>query len=112
MGSSKETFRFDEIGDWSKIRLEILWKYAVAFTTIVSAQTRKGIALHPTHIDAKHAIAHNKIMIIDQATIITGSFNNTKAAEEKNAENLLVIKGDAGAGEEVPQELTGALGAF
>ena len=33
-------------------------------------------------------------MIIDQATIITGSFNFTKAAEEKNAENLLVIKGD------------------
>jgi Phosphatidylserine/phosphatidylglycerophosphate/cardiolipin synthases and related enzymes len=50
----------------------------------------------PTHIDAKHAIAHNKIMIIDQATIITGSFNFTKAAEEKNAENLLVIKGDTG----------------
>ncbi|RJP22703.1 MAG: phospholipase D family protein [Deltaproteobacteria bacterium] len=48
----------------------------------------------PTHIDAKHAIAHNKIMIIDQATIITGSFNFTKQAEEKNAENLLVIRGD------------------
>jgi phosphatidylserine/phosphatidylglycerophosphate/cardiolipin synthase-like enzyme len=28
------------------------------------------------------------------ATLITGSFNFTKAAEEKNAENLLVIKGD------------------
>jgi len=50
----------------------------------------------PTHIDAKHAIAHNKIMIIDGATLITGSFNFTKAAEEKNAENLLVIKGDVG----------------
>ncbi len=50
----------------------------------------------PTYIDAKHAIAHNKIMIIDQATIITGSFNFTKAAEEKNAENLLVIKGEPG----------------
>jgi Phosphatidylserine/phosphatidylglycerophosphate/cardiolipin synthases and related enzymes len=48
----------------------------------------------PTYIDAKHAIAHNKIMIIDGATLITGSFNFTKAAEEKNAENLLVIKGD------------------
>lgn len=50
----------------------------------------------PTYIDAKHAIAHNKIMIIDGATLITGSFNFTKAAEEKNAENLLIIKGDAG----------------
>jgi hypothetical protein len=43
-------------------------------------------------IDDKHAIAHAKVMVIDSATIITGSFNFTKAAEEKNAENLLVIK--------------------
>lgn len=46
----------------------------------------------PVFIDAKHAIAHNKIIIIDNSTIITGSFNFTKSAEEKNAENLLVIK--------------------
>jgi phosphatidylserine/phosphatidylglycerophosphate/cardiolipin synthase-like enzyme len=45
----------------------------------------------PPLIDAKHAIAHNKIMIIDQGIVITGSFNFTKSAEEKNAENLLVI---------------------
>jgi len=46
----------------------------------------------PTFIDDKHAIAHNKIMIIDRETVITGSFNFTKAAEEKNAENLLIIR--------------------
>ena len=45
----------------------------------------------PTFIDAVHAIAHNKIMVIDGSTILTGSFNFTKAAEEHNAENLLVI---------------------
>jgi len=45
----------------------------------------------PTWVDRKHAIAHNKIMIIDNKTLLTGSFNFTKAAEEKNAENLLVI---------------------
>lgn len=44
-----------------------------------------------TLIDREHAIAHNKVMIIDDRIIITGSFNFTKAAEEKNAENLLVI---------------------
>lgn len=43
-------------------------------------------------IDDQHAIAHSKVMVIDSATIITGSFNFTKAAEERNAENLLVIK--------------------
>jgi phosphatidylserine/phosphatidylglycerophosphate/cardiolipin synthase-like enzyme len=46
----------------------------------------------PTYIDAEHAIAHNKIMIIDKGTVITGSFNFTKSAEEKNAENLLILK--------------------
>jgi phosphatidylserine/phosphatidylglycerophosphate/cardiolipin synthase-like enzyme len=45
----------------------------------------------PTMIDANHAIAHNKVMIIDGETVLTGSFNFTKAAQEKNAENLLII---------------------
>jgi len=45
-----------------------------------------------TFIDSRHAIAHNKIIIIDKEMVITGSFNFTKAAEEKNAENLLIIR--------------------
>ncbi|MGO8930208.1 MAG: phospholipase D family protein [Limisphaerales bacterium] len=45
----------------------------------------------PTLIDAQHPIAHNKIIIIDDYLVLTGSFNFTKAAEEHNAENLLVI---------------------
>ncbi len=43
-------------------------------------------------IDVKHAIYHDKVMIIDDKTVITGSFNFTKAAETKNAENLLVLR--------------------
>lgn len=31
-------------------------------------------------------------MVIDGQTVITGSFNFTKAAEEHNAENLLILK--------------------
>ena len=49
----------------------------------------------PTKIDASHAIAHNKVMVIDGETVITGSFNFTRAAEEKNAENLLIVKDKA-----------------
>ena len=45
----------------------------------------------PTQIETQHVIAHNKVMIIDGETVITGSFNFTKAAEESNAENLLMI---------------------
>ena len=47
-----------------------------------------------TYVDSMHAIAHNKIMIIDGTTVLTGSFNFTKAADQKNAENLLVIRDD------------------
>ena len=45
-----------------------------------------------TYIDDKHAIAHNKIMILDKETVITGSYNFTNAAEHKNAENTLIIR--------------------
>ncbi len=41
----------------------------------------------PTLIDDKHAISHNKVMVIDDATVVTGSFNFTKNAEKNNAEN-------------------------
>ena len=45
----------------------------------------------PVSIDAAHKIAHNKVMVIDGQTVITGSFNFTKAAESGNAENVLLI---------------------
>jgi phosphatidylserine/phosphatidylglycerophosphate/cardiolipin synthase-like enzyme len=43
-------------------------------------------------IDACHAIAHNKVIVIDRRTVITGSFNFTRQAEHSNAENLLVLR--------------------
>lgn len=46
----------------------------------------------PLWIDYKPAIAHNKVMIIDDETVITGSFNFSKAAQYKNAENLLILR--------------------
>ena len=42
-------------------------------------------------IDRISGIAHNKIMIIDQQTVITGSFNFTNGADSRNAENVLII---------------------
>jgi phosphatidylserine/phosphatidylglycerophosphate/cardiolipin synthase-like enzyme len=50
---------------------------------------RAGI---PSFVDAEHKIAHNKIILIDGTTIITGSFNFTAAAENSNAENLVIIR--------------------
>jgi phosphatidylserine/phosphatidylglycerophosphate/cardiolipin synthase-like enzyme len=50
----------------------------------------KGVEIY---LDDKHAIAHNKIMLIDYAVIVTGSMNFTKAGNDSNAENSLIIKG-------------------
>ena len=49
----------------------------------------------PTRIDTHYAIMHNKFMIIDDSVLELGSFNYTKAAENKNAENVLVLRNDA-----------------
>jgi phosphatidylserine/phosphatidylglycerophosphate/cardiolipin synthase-like enzyme len=46
----------------------------------------------PTMIEANHATSHNKVIVIDGELVITGSFNFTKAAQEKNAEHLLIIR--------------------
>lgn len=47
----------------------------------------------PLLIDDQHACAHNKIILIDKSIVLTGSYNFSRAANEKNAENLLVTKG-------------------
>jgi phosphatidylserine/phosphatidylglycerophosphate/cardiolipin synthase-like enzyme len=44
----------------------------------------------PVRIDFKHAIAHNKVIVVDSKTVEQGSFNYTRAAENSNAENVLV----------------------
>jgi len=44
-------------------------------------------------VDGKHKEAHNKVMLIDGATVITGSMNFTLAADEENAENVLILTG-------------------
>ena len=49
----------------------------------------------PVEVDAAHAIAHDKVMVIDGQTVLTGSFNFTEAAEERNAENVLVVRDPA-----------------
>lgn len=48
----------------------------------------------PVSIDYMPGIAHNKIMIIDDKIVLTGSFNWTLGAETRNAENLLMINNE------------------
>jgi hypothetical protein len=65
-------------------------------TAQYSSATFLTNAAIPVAIDSQHAIAHNKVIIIDDTTVITGSFNFTKAAEHANAENLVILKDSPG----------------
>ncbi len=76
------------------VRVEAILDKSQRKATYTGATFLKNEGI-PVYIDAAHAIAHNKVMVIDGAIVITGSFNFTKAAEEKNAENLLIIKDKA-----------------
>jgi phosphatidylserine/phosphatidylglycerophosphate/cardiolipin synthase-like enzyme len=49
----------------------------------------------PTQIDAQHAIARNKVIIIDGEIVIGVSFNYTRAAQDKNAENVEITRDKA-----------------
>lgn len=52
----------------------------------------------PVWLDEQHAAAHNKVMVIDagtpSATVVTGSMNFTYAGQFKNAENVLILRGN------------------
>lgn len=42
-------------------------------------------------IDKVAGIAHNKVIIIDLQKVVTGSFNFTKSADSRNAENVIIV---------------------
>jgi phosphatidylserine/phosphatidylglycerophosphate/cardiolipin synthase-like enzyme len=53
----------------------------------------------PLLSDSQHAAAHNKVIVIDSGAadcaVVTGSFNFTYAAQHRNAENALILRGNA-----------------
>jgi phosphatidylserine/phosphatidylglycerophosphate/cardiolipin synthase-like enzyme len=57
-------------------------------SSVMQSLYDNGITIY---IDKSHAIAHNKVIIIDGQKVFTGSFNFSKGAEESNAENSLLI---------------------
>lgn len=44
----------------------------------------------PVYLDGKHAISHNKARIFDGKRVMFGSFNDSKSAEERNSEELVL----------------------
>jgi len=51
----------------------------------------------PVALERKYNAAHNKVLIADAAgagcTVVTGSYNFTWSAQNRNAENVLVLRG-------------------
>lgn len=47
------------------------------------------------HSDGNQALLHHKVIILDDKTVITGSFNFSKNAELNNDENTVIIKSPA-----------------
>ena len=56
-------------------------------------KTMKAAGL-PVVLDKNRGTMHHKVIVIDEETVITGSYNFSKNAEKRNDENLLIIKGN------------------
>ncbi len=61
---------------------------AKRFSPVLSVLLKAGVEVS---CDGKHPIHHNKVVIVDRSTVVTGSFNFSPSAE-KNAENTNVIR--------------------
>ncbi|ODN43652.1 phospholipase D family nuclease [Piscirickettsia litoralis] len=57
--------------------------------SVVSLLTKNKV---PFLIDYKPAVAYNKVILIDNKTVITGNFAFTKAAETQDAGNILIMR--------------------
>jgi phosphatidylserine/phosphatidylglycerophosphate/cardiolipin synthase-like enzyme len=69
--------------------------YPFAQNSALYLSSLKGV---PTFIDSRHPLAGNNVIIIDSATVITGSMPFTQDAEERQAENIVLIRSSGVAG--------------
>jgi phosphatidylserine/phosphatidylglycerophosphate/cardiolipin synthase-like enzyme len=55
----------------------------------VSSLARSGISIR---LNDQFASMHDKFMVVDGTTVETGSFNYTRSAQARNAENVIVLR--------------------
>jgi phosphatidylserine/phosphatidylglycerophosphate/cardiolipin synthase-like enzyme len=61
---------------------------ATARYTLATFLANQGV---PVRVDYRYAIMHDKFIVVDGQEVETGSFNYTAGAEDRNAENVLVL---------------------
>jgi len=58
----------------------------------------------PVRLNDKYQIFHHKFMVFDGLHVETGSFNYSSAAVHKNAENVILIRGNESIADEYSQQ--------
>jgi phosphatidylserine/phosphatidylglycerophosphate/cardiolipin synthase-like enzyme len=83
-------------------------KAGVIVRVVLDAREAKAGGVAPSlvapvqvRVDHRHAIMHNKVLIVDGVRVLTGSYNYTSAAENMNAENLIGVGAKAAGAYEV-----------
>jgi phosphatidylserine/phosphatidylglycerophosphate/cardiolipin synthase-like enzyme len=93
------TFTSDEIGDRMVAAKQrgIVVQGVMEKRQISEYAERDKLAANgiDVRLDGNGRTMHHKVLIIDNRTVITGSFNPTQAAEERNDENLIIIDDEA-----------------
>jgi phosphatidylserine/phosphatidylglycerophosphate/cardiolipin synthase-like enzyme len=88
LAASKRGVRVEVIADANE--------YSDGKVSALPRLAKQGIAVL---LNDRHRISHNKIILIDaeepRATIITGSYNFTRAADRHNAENIVILSGNS-----------------
>ena len=77
------------------VRIRCLYDYGQAKNKASRDEEmrKKGITVY--YSPNRRGKMHHKVMIIDQHTVITGSFNFSGNAEKSNDENLLILRSPA-----------------
>ena len=77
-----------------RLSIEVVWDDSMAhgkgseYNVLLGA----GISIH---LDTRSGVMHDKVAIIDDHIVLTGSFNWSNAANQVNRENLIVIDSTA-----------------
>ncbi len=64
----------------------------VGGTTKYSEYGKLKNAGHDVHLDGNPGFMHEKVIIVDDSTLVTGSFNFSAGADNANDENLLIFR--------------------
>lgn len=80
------------------VRVEVLADYEQTARGENSQIPQLAAAGIPVALEVRYAAAHNKIILVDAAeaggAVLTGSYNFTWSARTRNAENVVILRGN------------------